>query len=118
LHQDLPDISEKGPLFLTGRKNLVGRVSRFYSTPIGKNTLAQIGKNTAQFLGLQDPDKYTGHCFRRSTATQAANGGASCKQLQHHMGWRNPNTALEYLANSEPQQLVMAKLITGFEPSG
>jgi integrase len=72
----------------------------------------------AQILGLLCPEKYTGHCFRTSTATQATNGGASRKQLQHHMGWRNPNMALEYLANSEPQQLVMAKLITGCEPSG
>jgi hypothetical protein len=46
------------------------------------------------------------------------NAGATCKQLQHHFGWRNPNTALEYLANSEPQQLNMAKLITGCQPSG
>jgi hypothetical protein len=75
LHQDLPDLSEKGPLFYTGRKSIGNRVSRFYATPIGKNTLADIGKTVAAFLDLPEPQKYTGHCFRHSTAQQAADAG-------------------------------------------
>jgi hypothetical protein len=32
------------------------------------------------------------------------------------MGWKNANTAMEYLANSDPQQAIMAELITGYQP--
>jgi hypothetical protein len=39
-------------LFYTGRKSIGNRVSRFYATPIGKNTLADVSKNVAAFLDL------------------------------------------------------------------
>ena len=37
---------------------------KFEKAPIGKETLADTGKEVAQFLDLENPDHYTGHCFR------------------------------------------------------
>ena len=37
---------------------------------IGENTLASYPSRIAEFLGLEDAKDYTGHCFRRSAATQ------------------------------------------------
>jgi len=31
---------------------------------VGKNTLATYPRRIAEFLGLEDADKFTGHCFR------------------------------------------------------
>ena len=36
---------------------------------MGKNYLANTGKMVAERLGLENPDRYTGHTFRRSSAT-------------------------------------------------
>ena len=40
-----------------------------------KNTLAKIPFEIATFLGLENPKTYTGHCFRRSSATSLADSG-------------------------------------------
>lgn len=36
-------------------------------------------KIIAQFLGLSEMEKYTGHCFRRTAATLLADSGANSK---------------------------------------
>lgn len=39
---------------------------RFVNQPMGKNLLASIGKNVADILKLDNPESFTGHCFRRT----------------------------------------------------
>ena len=39
--------------------------SAIYNSPIGENTLRKIGQDIANWLGLENADKYTGHTFRR-----------------------------------------------------
>ena len=48
-----PGCKTKESKFLKGEKNIIGRV-----------TLGDTGKEIAKFLGLAEPEKYTGHCFR------------------------------------------------------
>lgn len=43
----------------------------------------------AQFLKLPDPLAYTGHCFRRTSATLLVNGGSDILQLKRHGGWKS-----------------------------
>ena len=57
--------------------------------------LGSIGKEVAKELGLEHPDTYTGHCFRRSSATEAANKGATSVDLKRHFGWVGEQTALK-----------------------
>ena len=55
----------KGPLFYQGYGK-PGHTDKTYflKTPIGRVTLSDTGKEVARFLELEDPDAYTGHCFR------------------------------------------------------
>lgn len=53
---------------------------------IGKHKLAGIGKTIAQTLGLEDWQKYTGHCWRRTGATLMANAGLSLAQIRSATG--------------------------------
>ena len=39
--------------------------------------LAKTGVQVAEFLGLENPQSFTGHSFRRSSATNMAEAGAS-----------------------------------------
>jgi integrase len=39
------------------------------NSPIGINTMGKVPKTIAAFLELPNPELYTGHCFRRSSAT-------------------------------------------------
>ena len=68
LHQSLPDLRPEDPLFFKPLKN--GRFSR---QVIGKHKLSDIGKDVAARLGLPNPETYTGHGWRRASATEAAN---------------------------------------------
>ncbi|XP_015833839.1 activating transcription factor 7-interacting protein 1 isoform X1 [Tribolium castaneum] len=42
-------------------------------SPIGVNTMGIIPKEIAAFLKLPNPDRYTGHCFKRTSATHLTN---------------------------------------------
>ena len=56
---------------------------------IGINKFGQMGKTIAEYLQLKNPEKYTGHCLRRSSATLYADGGASMTALKRHGGWKS-----------------------------
>ncbi|CAD6241452.1 GSCOCG00012621001-RA-CDS, partial [Cotesia congregata] len=44
---------------------------------IGKNKISEVPKIVAICLRLENPETYTGHCFRRLAATILANSGAN-----------------------------------------
>ncbi|EEZ99467.2 hypothetical protein TcasGA2_TC000033 [Tribolium castaneum] len=44
--------------------------------PVGINTISKFPENIARFLCLPNPEEYTGHSFRRSSATLLADSGA------------------------------------------
>lgn len=71
LEQSHPNLKADEDLFKQCLKDGFGKHS------MGKNVLAQVGKEVATQLGLDVPEKYTGHCFRRSYATEAANQGGN-----------------------------------------
>ena len=57
----------------------------------------------------------SGHCFRRTSATWMAENGGTDAQLMAHHGWKNANMVQEYMANTNMNQIQMAKLITGVD---
>ncbi|KAJ8912672.1 hypothetical protein NQ315_011031 [Exocentrus adspersus] len=70
------------------RQELVNIQGRCTVQPVGKNTFGEIPSIIAKYLGLSDPDKYTGHCMRRTSATLLAEAGASMTTLKRHGGWK------------------------------
>lgn len=79
---------------------VVYRNKNFSLQPVGKNTFRKIPNNVAEWLGLDNPKAYTGHCGRRTSATWVADAGASMTTLKRHGGWRSSSVAEGYLADS------------------
>ncbi|XP_034944129.1 uncharacterized protein [Chelonus insularis] len=57
--------------------------------PIGKNKIGQIPRIIAEFLKLANPERYTGQCLRRTSATLLSNSGASITMLKQLGGWKS-----------------------------
>ncbi|XP_062558992.1 uncharacterized protein LOC134223803 isoform X2 [Armigeres subalbatus] len=56
---------------------------------IGINTIAQMPKQIAEILKLPSPQAYTGHCFRRSSASLLADSGVDISVVKLHGGTRH-----------------------------
>lgn len=98
-------------LFLTYRQG------RCTVQPVGKNTFGKIPFIIAKYLGLSDPDKYTGHCLRRTSATLLAEAGASMTTLKRHGGWKSTSVAEGYLEDSISSKNEVSRMLAGI-PSG
>lgn len=94
-------------------KTVADKNNTFLGRPMGKNTLAKIGVDVAQMLGLDEPNKYTGHTFRRTAARRAADAGANLVQLKRHFNWQGDNVAMQYIDGSTHHSKKMAKMIAG-----
>lgn len=70
------------------------------NSPIGINTMGNVPKQIASFLHLPDPHLYTGHCFRRSSATHIANTGGDILTIKRLGGWKSTAVAEGYVASS------------------
>lgn len=81
--------------------------------PVGINTIGNLPKTIAQFLKLPNPVLFTGHCFRRSSATLLADSGADILKLKQHGGWRSSTVAEGYVENSIENKKRIATDILG-----
>ncbi|XP_047989509.1 uncharacterized protein LOC125228853 [Leguminivora glycinivorella] len=45
------------------------QTGKYTSMSVGINQFGNLGKTIAKYLGLPNPELYTGHCFRRTSAT-------------------------------------------------
>lgn len=62
--------------------------------PIGINKFRQNPRKVAMYLKLENPEHYTGHSFRRTSATMLIDAGADITALKRHGGWKS-NTVAE-----------------------
>lgn len=83
--------------------------------PIGKNTFGQLPKKIATFLQLPEPSLYTGHCFRRTSASLLADSGANVDVLKRHGGWKSSSVAEGYVESSINNKKMIAEKIFGHE---
>jgi integrase len=81
--------------------------------PVGVNTIGGIPKKVATALGLSEPANYTGHCFRRSSASLLADAGADVHTLKRHGGWKSDNVAEGYVETSVQNKKIIAMKIMG-----
>ena len=108
LLESFPDIQPQDAFFRRALKNKFSQ-----KEVIGRTAFGKIGKKIAAELHLNNPEGYTGHCFRRSAATEAANNGATTTDLKTGMGWENERTALQYIERTKNQKRRMSTLLTG-----
>lgn len=85
---------------------------------VGINKLGNMPKQVATFLQLPNPELYTGHCFRRTSATMLVDAGADVTTLKRHGGWKSTEVAESYIDNSLNSRLnVASKIMTQFNPT-
>ena len=79
---------------------------------IGKNKFMKMPKLIAQFLELPNAEKYTGHAFRRTSATLLAESGADMSAIQRHGGWKSAQVAQGYVDESDVLKNLTAQQIS------
>ena len=98
----------QGKVWYTGNKHEMLK-AQF----MGKNTLGKLPHDIAVVLSLGDPEKYSFHSFRRTSATNAADAGSSTEQMADFYGWKNGSMCQEYISTSKPAILGMANRLAG-----
>lgn len=88
---------------------------RCSTQPIGKNTFGKLPQRIATFLKLPEPSLYTGHCFRRTSASLLADSGANVDVLKRHGGWKSSSVAEGYVESSINNKKMIAEKIFGHE---
>lgn len=97
----------------TDRFFLQYRNGKCINQVIGKNCIAKFPKDIATFLGLDDPESYTGHSYRRTGTTIAANNGANLEQLKRIGPWKSTSVCEKYIQESLTYKRKLGELITG-----
>lgn len=68
--------------------------------PIGKNTIGNMVKRVAAYLNLPNANLYTGHSYRRTSASALADSGADMDTIKRHGGWKSTKAAEGYIEDS------------------
>ena len=78
---------------------------------IGKNTIGDYGKQIAGYLGLDEPSRYTSHCWRRSGASALAEHGANEQELQTAGNWASGKVAMSFISGSIAYKRKLANML-------
>lgn len=102
------------PATTTNNRFFVGyRNGKCTIQPVGINTFGQMPGKIASFLGLNNVERFTGHCFRRSSATILAEGGAGLITIKQVGGWKSNRVAEGYIHNTSNSKRKLASRIFG-----
>lgn len=78
---------------------------------VGINTFGACPMQIARYLKLDDCEKYTGHAFRRTSATIMANSGMTIDQIQRQVGWKSASMATGYVEESVSNKKNVSNII-------
>ena len=105
----MDSVSDKNGRFF---RNFNIKAKNYSVQPMGINSIAAIPKFIASFLQLKNPERFTGHCFRRSSATVLADSGATRLTLKRQFRWKSDTVAEGYLAESKALKTDVASALT------
>ena len=80
--------------------------------PIRRHKISMMPTKIADFLHLPNSQSFTGHAFRRTSATLLVNGGGDILDLKRHGGWKSDKVAEGYVAESVRNKRKIAQQIT------
>ena len=80
--------------------------------PVGMNTFGTMPRKIAEFLRLPNPQSYTGHSFRRSSATLLAAKGVDFLGIKRIGGWKSSTVAEGYIEQSLRDKIAIAEQLT------
>jgi integrase len=78
---------------------------------VGINKIGEIPSLIAWYLGKPSAKQYTGHCFRRSSATLLANAGGDITSVKRHGGWKSTTVAEAYIEDSLANKIEISNKI-------
>lgn len=78
---------------------------------VGIHKFGSIPQEIANYLKLPNAKEYTGHCFRRTSATFLVDAGADITSLKRHGGWKSSGVAEGYIDESINNKLEVAQKI-------
>jgi integrase len=81
--------------------------------PVGINKFAKVPAIIANYLKIPDASSYTGHCWRRTSASLLVDAGADLLTLKSHGGWKSSAVAEGYIENSIQNKISIATKILG-----
>ena len=67
---------------------------------IGSHTVGKVPARIASFLKIDNFQRYSGHCFRRTAATLASESGVSIQTIKQMGRWRSDAIAMSYIESS------------------
>ena len=91
-----------------GRVFWTGKEQAFVDCPLGKNIVGKIPHEMAKYLKKPNVEEFTFHSYRRSSATAAADSGATPQQMIDFFGWANVSMPQEYITTSKAAVMNMA----------
>lgn len=90
---------------------LAYRKGKCVNQVVGINTFSKLPANIAKYLNLPEPNAYTGHSFRRTSASLLAEAGGDILQLKKHGGWKSTAVAEGYVDSSLNTKMACASKI-------
>lgn len=90
------------------------RLGKCSTQVVGVHTFAKIPSLIAKYLDLPNPADYTGHCYRRTSASLLADSGADILTLKRHGGWKSSTVAEGYVEDSIANKInIGRRILTG-----
>lgn len=80
---------------------------------VGINTFSKLPSLIAEYLQLPEVKLFTGHCFRRTSASILVNEGGDILSLKRHGGWRSSSVAESYVDDAISNKISVANKILG-----
>lgn len=77
---------------------------------IGHNTVSNVYKIVARALNLDNPERYTGQCARRSTATLMASKGATLSLIKSVTGHKSDTVVQHYINESDRNKFIASEM--------
>lgn len=107
-----PPNIESSRLFLKYAQNKCSKQT------VGINTFGKMPSVIAEHLKLPNPTCYTGHSFRRSSATMLANSGGDLITVKKHGGWKSSAVAKGYIDSTLSKKFdISNKILTNNDSS-
>ena len=99
-------VPKTGRLFRSATKS-----EKVGKQPIGINTMGSVPRKIAEFLQLPNVAEYSGHSFRRTSATVLSEKGIGLVELKQHGRWKSTSVCERYVENTICKKMKTSDMI-------